>query len=98
LSRVGNFRVVPRKDIARIQDAAKDGDSATDTPSTRVAEVRLRKLEEWLENERVRRPSGAIKWRSTRTSTTACSGTTSDAQVLIDRGQAPLVYNKIQPA
>jgi hypothetical protein len=93
---IENARVVPRGEIADIQYAAKTGDVH---PLDREdAKRRLRQLEEWLENERQRSSDNRYQMALDEDFYDGLQWNDADAQVLLDRGQFPNVYNKIQPS
>jgi hypothetical protein len=58
----------------------------------------LRQLEEWLETEKIRQAPNRYQMALDDDFYDGLQFSDEDAQLLRDRGQAPLVYNKIQPA
>lgn len=58
---------------------------------------RLRKLEEWLEQERQRQAHNRYQMALDEDFFDGLQWSDEDAAALIERGQAPLVYNKVAP-
>ena len=62
------------------------------------AQKRLRQLEEWLEVEQIRQAPNRYQMAIDEDFYDNLQISDDDAEALISRGQAPLVYNKIAPA
>jgi hypothetical protein len=72
--------------------------AAVDLLNTEAALKRLRQLEEWLEVERIRQAPNRYQMALDADFYDGLQWSDEDAAVLLERGQAPLVYNWIQPA
>lgn len=98
MNRVGNFRVVPRMELDAMAARAREGEyvPAGLRPKESVRFERLRKLEEWLDHERLRSAEGRYQMALDEDFYDGLQWSQEDAQTLRERGQAPLVYNKIQ--
>lgn len=73
-----------------------DGQSARNDPLLKIDALRrLRKLEEWFEVEKVRQAPNRYQMAIDADFYDGLQWSDEDAQVLIDRYQAPLVYNKV---
>jgi len=72
--------------------------AAVDLLATEAAIKRLRHLEEWLEVERIRQAPNRYQMALDADFYDGLQWSEEDAAVLQERGQAPLVYNWIQPS
>jgi hypothetical protein len=98
-TRVGNARVVPRRELdAQVGDAQEQGPNAVSPLDSERAQRRLRKLEEWLEAERYRQATNRYQMALDEDFYDGLQWADEDAAILQERGQAPLVYNKVAPS
>lgn len=89
-----------RRQVAR-RDEALDGEVDERPPNTldqEPAKKRLRQLEEWLEVEHIRQGPNRYQMAIDEDFYDNLQISQEDMDAMIERGQAPLVYNKIAPA
>lgn len=97
MGKVSNFRVVPRQETETIVAEAREGaPPGTNVYETEPYQKRLAQLEEWLENERIRQGPNRYQQAVDEDFYDGLQWSDEDALILQQRGQAPLVYNKVK--